>query len=198
MAITNVMRFPISSILALLLLAFSSISATAAAPTVRDTNGAKREPLADRGQKATVLIFVMHDCPIANSYAPELARIAGDYAPRGIEFFVVYTAETPQQAAAHLAEYKLPLTGLCDSELKLARFAGATVVPEAAVFSRTGELLYRGRIDDRAVRLGAVRPEPRRRDLRLALDAILAGRKVAPRFTTAIGCYIPTDEPSNK
>jgi len=168
------------------------------APTVRDTKGEKREPLADRGQKATLLIFVMHDCPIANSYAPELARIAAEYEPRGVEIFAVYCAETPQQAAAHLSEYKLPLTGLCDSELKLARFAGATVVPEAAVFSRTGELLYRGRIDDRAVRLGAVRPEPRRRDLRLALDAVLAGRKVSPRLTTAIGCYLPTDEPSKR
>ena len=169
-----------------------------ASPTVRDTKGEKREPLADRGQKATVLLFVMHDCPIANGYAPELARIATEYGQRGVEFFVVYPTETPQQAAAHLAEYKLPFTGLCDAKLQLARFAGATVVPEAAVFSRTGELLYRGRIDDRAARLGAVRPEPRRRDLRLALDAILAGRKVTPRFTKAVGCYLPTDEPSNK
>ena len=167
-------------------------------PVVQDTKGGKREPLADRGQKATVLLFVMHDCPIANSYAPELARIAADYSTRGVEFFAVYSDETVQQAAAHIAEYRIPFTGLCDPKLQLARRAGATVVPEAAVFSRTGELLYRGRIDDRAVRFGAVRPEPRRRDLRLALDALLAGRKVAPRFTTAVGCYLPTDEPSNK
>jgi peroxiredoxin len=179
-------------------LALASTGGAVASPTVRDTKGEKREPLADRGQKATVLFFVMHDCPIANSYAPELARIAADYGSRGIEFFAVYCTETPQEAAAHLAEYRIPFTGLSDPKLQLARRAGATVVPEAAVFSRTGELLYRGRIDDRAVRFGAVRPEPRRRDLRLALDAVLAGRKVAPRFTTAVGCYLPTDEPSNK
>jgi hypothetical protein len=179
-------------------LALLTTEAAEASPMVRDTKGEKREPLADRGQKATVLLFVMHDCPIANGYAPELARIAAEYTPRGIEFFAVYCAETPQEAAAHLAEYRIPFTGLCDPKLQLARRAGATIVPEAAVFSRTGELLYRGRIDDRAVRFGAVRPEPRRRDLRLALDAALAGRKVAPRFTTAVGCYLPTDEPSNK
>jgi len=180
------------------LFAIASMRFAEASPTVRDTKGEKRDPLGDRGQKATVLFFVMHDCPIANSYAPELARIAAEYTPRGIEFFAVYCAETPQEANAHLAEYRIPFTGLCDPKLQLARRAGATVVPEAAVFSRTGELLYRGRIDDRAVRFGAVRPEPRRRDLRLALDAVLAGRKVAPRFTTAVGCYLPADEPSNK
>jgi peroxiredoxin len=182
----------------LALLALASIRDAEASPMVRDTKGEKREPLADRGQKATVLFFVMHDCPIANSYAPELARIAAEYTSRGIEFFAVYCEETPQEAAAHLVEYRIPFTGLCDPKLQLARRAGATVVPEAAVFSRTGELLYRGRIDDRAVRFGAVRPEPRRRDLRLALDAVLAGRKVAPRFTKAVGCYLPMDEPSNK
>ena len=74
-----------------------------ASPTLGDTKGEKREPLADHGQKATVLFFVMHDCPIANGYAPELARIAAEYTPRGIEFFAVYSAETPQEAAAHLA-----------------------------------------------------------------------------------------------
>ena len=193
--------FPKSFLRPRLLLTLLALAGSAdgdASPTVRDTKGARREPLADRGQKATVLVFVMHDCPIANSYAPELGRIAAEYSAKGVEFFVVYTAETPEQAAAHLAEYKLPFSGLCDSELKLAHFAGATVVPEAAVFSRTGELLYRGRIDDRAVRIGAVRPEPQRRDLRLALDAILAGRKVTPRFTKAVGCYLPTDELSNK
>lgn len=64
-------------------------------------------------------------------------------------------------------------------------------MPEAAVFSPLGELLYRGRIDDRAVSPGVTRPEPRRHDLREALEAVLAGKKPDPQFTESVGCYLP-------
>ena len=47
------------------------------------------------------------------------------------------------------------------------------------------------RIDDRAIAPGKHRAEPRQRDLRDALDAILAGKPVRERFTRAIGCYLP-------
>jgi hypothetical protein len=84
-----------------------------------------------------------------------------------------------------------------DPELKLAKLTGATVTPEACVLSPAGEILYRGRIDDRAVKLGTVRVEPTVRDLRLALDAVLAGKPVAEKFTRAIGCYISPPETSD-
>ena len=43
---------------------------------------------------------------------------------------------------------------------------------------------------------GKRRVEPTRRDLRLALDAILAGKPVSARLTKAVGCYIPEDHSS--
>ena len=51
--------------------------------------------------------------------------------------------------------------------------------------------MYRGRIDDRAVKLGTVRAEPKQRDLRLAIDAVLLKKPVPEKFTKAIGCYLP-------
>ena len=65
------------------------------------------------------------------------------------------------------------------------------MAPEAAVFSAKGEVLYRGRIDDRAASLGVHGAEPKVRDLRAALEAILVGKPVRERFTKAIGCYLP-------
>jgi hypothetical protein len=35
-----------------------------------------------------------------------------------------------------------------------------------------------------------MRPEPTRRDLEEALEAVLAGREVAEPVTRAVGCYI--------
>ena len=70
---------------------------------------------------------------------------------------------------------------------------GMTVTPEAAVFvahPSGPRMVYRGRIDDRAVDFGRARPEPRTRDLADVLDALTAGRTLIPRTTTAVGCVI--------
>ncbi len=157
------------------------------------SDGSTRTPLADHGQKATVLIFLAHDCPVTNATAPELARLASEFTPRGVHFFGIYTTETEAEIITHRRDYGLTFAGLLDPKLHLARLAGATRMPEAAVFSPTGKLLYRGRIDDRAIQAGRTRPTPSRHDLRLALESILAGQPPNPRFTPAIGCYLPAN-----
>lgn len=146
-------------------------------------------PFAQDGRKATVLVFLMQDCPVANATAPALTRLAKDFP--NVRFFGVYATETAAEIARHRDEYALSFPGLRDSSGALAHRAGATRVPEAAVFSPSGELLYRGRIDDRAVKLGVTKPAPQHHDLRLALESFLAGRKPEPKFTKAIGCYLP-------
>ena len=163
----------------------------AAAITLTDSDGHVCTPLAADGRTATVLLFLMHDCPVANASAPAIARLVADFVPRGVRFFGVYASETAAEINTHRRDYSLPFPGLLDPELKLARYAGATRVPEAAVYSSAGELLYRGRIDDRAVSPGVTRPEPQRHDLRLALEAVLAGKSPEPKFTEAVGCYLP-------
>lgn len=176
----------------LCILAPFAVNIASAAPlTFPDSTGAKQTPLATTDRKATVLIFLMHDCPVANASAPELTRIAADFAPRGVKFFGVYATETAQEITTHRKEYKLPFPGLLDAKCLLARHAGATRVPEVAVFSAGGELIYRGRIDDRATQPGIMKPTASRHDLRATLEAALAGKKPEPRFTKAIGCYLP-------
>jgi hypothetical protein len=71
------------------------------------------------------------------------------------------------------------------------------VSPEAALLTPSGEIVYRGRIDDRVADFGKRRVQPTRRDLRLALDAFLKGKPIPARRTKAIGCYIPDIPPVN-
>ena len=66
----------------------------------------------------------------------------------------------------------------------------ARVTPEAVVIDSQGNVVYRGRIDDRFVDFGKTRQSPTREDLSLALDAVLAGRAVDVPTTKAIGCFI--------
>ena len=178
------------------LLTLFRVVVQAAEISVNDVDGATHRPLADVGQAATVLFFVMHDCPIANAYAPEISRIAEEYRKRGVRSYVIYGENDlpPADAKKHARDYAYRCPALLDPRRALIRAAEATVSPEAAVFSAKGALLYRGRIDDRAFAPGKHRAEPRQRDLRAALDAILAGKPVHQRFTKAIGCYLP--EPS--
>ena len=184
----------------------AGVEALAASPgkaaeiAVNDLTGARIQPLAEARQKATVLFFVMHECPVANGYAPEIVRITSEYAAREVRCFVVYVESdlTPEQARQHARDYGYKSGALLDPRHRLVKAAGATISPEAAVFSPAGEVLYRGRIDDRVADFGKRRVEPTRRDLRLALDAILAGKPLQARLTKAVGCYIPEDNTAER
>jgi hypothetical protein len=79
---------------------------------------------------------------------------------------------------------------LLDGKLALAKAAGATTVPEAALFSASGELLYLGRIDNRMEDITRRRANVTEHELRDALDAVLAGRPVKVVRTKAVGCSI--------
>ncbi len=160
---------------------------------VADLEGGRVKPLQDDGRKATVLFFLMHECPVANAYAPEISRLQAEYAERGVRSYVVYIEDDLPVAKArdHARDYGFKAGSLLDLSHLLVKATGATVSPEAALLSPAGELLYLGRIDDRVADFGKRRVEPTRRDLRLALEAVLAGKKVGTRRTKAVGCYIP-------
>jgi hypothetical protein len=143
--------------------------------------------------KATVLLFIMADCPIANRYAPEIGRIAREFGAKGVAFFRVYV--DPETALAdmtkHAKDFGYSIPALLDAKLKLVNAARASVTPEAAVVSPSGTLLYRGRIDARYVEHARVQETGFRKDLRIALNEVLAGKQVSVRMTPAVGCFIP-------
>lgn len=159
---------------------------------VNDVNGAKIVPLEGKKRKATVLFFITNDCPIANSYAPEIERIFKEYSPKQILFYLVYVdpAQTPEADRKHRREYGYTFPGLLDPTHKLVKLSHAGVTPEAAIFMPDGKLVYHGRIDDRAVDFGTVRAMPLKRDLREALDALLSGKMISNPNPKAVGCYI--------
>lgn len=138
----------------------------------------------------TVLVFLLTDCPIGNLFAPELSRIEKHYRPRGVRFIAAFVDSKLSRDAAqkHAREYGIDCPIVLDPTYSLAKRAGATVSPEAVVISKRGEVVYRGRIDDRALDYGKIRPEPRSRDLRRTLDTVLLGKPVKVSRTKAVGC----------
>jgi hypothetical protein len=180
-------------VLAICALAISlRASPSAPAPaTVKDIDG-HAFSLFGPGTRATVLFFVTVDCPITNSYMPEISRIVASYTPEKVAFFAVYSDPSLSVSAIreHAAAFGLHIPLIQDNAHFLVRKAGATVNPETALFAPGAHLVYRGRIDDWYLELGKRRAAPTQRYLRLALDEVLNGRPVAISQVPPIGCSI--------
>lgn len=164
------------------------------AAAVPDIDGVLRRPLQPAAGRVSLVVFVTHDCPISNAFAPEIKRICSEYQSKGVGCALVYVDPNLSDADArtHAAEYgHADYPKIVDRKHVLVGAAGATVTPEAVVIREGGELAYRGRIDDSFQLLGASRRKVLHPDLRNALDDVLAHRPVSVRETKAIGCYIP-------
>jgi AhpC/TSA family protein len=149
---------------------------------------------------ANLLLFVASDCPISNGYAPEIQRICRDYSGRGVQCTLIYEDLRIDAAAVrrHRDEYRYSgIPSVIDSDGSAARRAGASVTPQALVIDAAAKVRYRGRIDNFYAALGQPRPRATVHDLRDALDAVIAFRRVTTPETEAIGCFIthPKDIP---
>jgi hypothetical protein len=119
-------------------------------------------------------------------------RIATEYKKRGVQVYAAHSDPFVADPAVrkHAEEFAYTFPVLFDTKLVLARAAGATTVPEVAVFSPRGELQYLGRIDNRVEDITRPRNTITEFELRAALDAVVAGRTPAVARTRAVGCAI--------
>ncbi len=140
----------------------------------------------------TVLVFINTTCPIANAYHPTLARLKTEFADKKFDFVLVHADPdvTLDAARKHQQEYQITWPIALDPGNSIARQVKAKVTPEAIVVDSKGEIVYRGRIDDRHQDYGRKRPAPTTHDLQLALAAIRDGRPITNTETKAIGCVI--------
>jgi hypothetical protein len=141
---------------------------------------------------ATVFLFVSVSCPISNRYAPLLRQLHAAHSADRMSFWLVYPnpAESAAMIERHVSEFAFGIAALRDPGHELVQLTGVTVTPEAAVYDRRRQLAYRGRIDNRHVRLGLERTVVTEPDLADALEAIAAGRQAHPPRAGAVGCYI--------
>src|SRR4051812_13952376 len=83
-----------------------AVTAAAKPMQIKDIAGTARR-IPDAQTRATVLLFVTHDCPISNRYAPEFNRIRLQYTAKKIAFYVVYVERdiSAAQVKQHAAEF---------------------------------------------------------------------------------------------
>jgi len=151
------------------------------------------EALRFSASKATVLVFVDTECPIANAMAPELERIHHEFQAKGVRMFRVYAGPgyEPSAITQHAQDFGYTFPAVADVDLALVKHTGARVTPEAVVYDVDGALRYRGRINNLFEDLGVRRRTITEHDLRNALEALLEHRDIPRAETPAVGCYLP-------
>lgn len=180
-------------LLAILLLTMAGITGAAQLQfTLRDVDGMEHRQSEWVNKRAIAIFYKTVDCPLSNSYVPEMNRLRQEYAARGVAFYAVEADTTLDLAEVrrHAKEFGFTFPVLIDKRQILAHLSGATATPEVAVLSSGGKVLYLGRIDNRVEDFDKHRNVITEHDLRDALDAVLAGRPVAHPTTKVVGCAI--------
>ncbi len=141
--------------------------------------------------KLVVVAFLGTECPLAKLYAPELQRLSDEFAGDGVQFLAVNSnrQDSITEIAAHAKTHDLSIPVLKDVGNKVADQFRAARTPEVFVLDGEQRVVYHGRIDDRYGR-GWARDEARRHDLRVAIEELVAGKKVSVPSTEPIGCFI--------
>ncbi len=155
--------------------------------TLSDTAGKEHSLSQYLGGKGVVLIFISTRCPVSNAYNERMVALASEYEGKGFTFLGINAnkAEDTAEMAEHAAKHGWSFTVLKDKGNVIADRLGASVTPEAYVIDSDGILRYHGRIDDSQDPSGI-----QHRDLKAALDALLAGQEVARKEAKAFGCSI--------
>lgn len=150
----------------------------------------KEVKLSDYSGKNVVAIFVSVRCPYSNAYNKTMAKLANDYAEKGVVVIGINanSTETAEDMAAH-ATKNFPFVVVKDVDNKIADFYGATVTPEAFLIDGTGTIRYHGALGNSST---PTTDESRAnsKDVREALDAMLKGKEIAKNKTKAFGCSI--------
>ena len=158
-----------------------------------DTNG-KTVALADFKGKPIVVMFICNHCPYVKHIRTALAELGRDYLLRGMAVVGISSndvANYPQDGPDKMKEeaksagYTFPY--LYDASQSIAHAYRAACTPDFYLFDAHHQLAYRGQFDDSRPSNGI---PVTGKDLRAAMDAVLAGKPVPSPQKPSIGCNI--------
>lgn len=147
-----------------------------------------------RRMEAFLVIFMCAHCPYVQHVEHEIANIGVDFADENLGIVAIssnYVGTYPDDAPEKLKEQALRLgfkfPYLYDESQQVARGYGAVCTPDFFLFDPDMKLAYRGQLD--GSRPGNNVPV-NGKDLRFAINALLAGRMPPDDQRPSIGCNI--------
>jgi len=156
--------------------------------------------------KVLAIIFTCNHCPTAQAYEDRMIALTKDYKPKGVTVVAVSPNDPKAVALDELGYsdmgdsfeemklrvkekgYNFPYLYDGDTE-KMSRAYGPVATPHIFIFDKQRKLQYVGRLDA-SEKPGTANSE----DARNAIDALLAGKKVAVSQTKTFGCSVKWSE----
>ncbi len=167
------------------------------APSFTLPNVVTKQPVSldqARGPKGLLVMFLCVHCPFVQHIEEVLARLGREYQGKGIGIVAIssndataYPDDAPDGLAGQARRLGFTFPYLYDESQSVARAYRAACTPDFFLYDGSLRLVYRGQFDDS--RPGNGIPSTGK-DLRAAMDAVLAGRPVNSDQTPSIGCNI--------
>jgi peroxiredoxin len=150
--------------------------------------------------KALLVVFMCNHCPYVIAIQERLNEIAKEYANQGVSVIGINSndplykdADSFENMKLTAKEWGLQFPYVMDETQEVARAYDAVCTPDPYLFAKVGNqfiLRYRGRIDDSWKDESLVQEQ----SLRLAIDAILFGKKISENQIPSMGCSIKWKE----
>lgn len=143
---------------------------------------------------AFLVMFICNHCPFVHHIRKELARLANDYIKRDVSIIAInsndyetHPGDSPEKMKDEIMEWGYNFPYLVDEDQSVAIAYQASCTPDFFLFDSQQQLVYRGQLD-------GGRPSNdipvNGRDIRTALDTLLAGDDVSEEQVPSVGCNI--------
>jgi hypothetical protein len=157
---------------------------------------------ASTGCHGLLVMFICVHCPYVVHVEKELARIGRDYEGKiGIVAISsndveAYPQDGPEEMKKQAERLGFRFPYLYDETQEVARAYDAACTPDLFLFDGQMRLVYRGQLDDSRPRRGDFGNDipVTGKDLRAAMDAVIAGKRPDPNQRFAVGCNIKWKE----
>ncbi|MCA9293141.1 MAG: thioredoxin family protein [Phycisphaerales bacterium] len=169
-----------------------------------DVVSGKQVSLADlAGGKGLLVMFICAHCPFVMLINEQLAALGRDYGAKGLKIVAIcsndvttHPDDAPEKLKAQAETFGFTFPYLYDRTQEVAKLYQAACTPDFFLYDAERRLAYRGQLDDARPKNG--KPVTGK-DLRAAIDAVLAGKAPSATQTPSIGCNIkwtPGNEPA--
>ena len=154
------------------------------------------------GCHGLLVMFLCVHCPYVKYVEEELARIGRDYEGRIAMVAIssndveTYPQDSPEQMKKQAERLGFRFPYLYDETQEIARAYEAACTPDIFLFDGQMALVYRGQLDDSRPRRGDAGNDipVTGKDLRAAMDAVIAGKRPDTNQRTSLGCNIKWKE----
>lgn len=174
------------------MLELGTIAPDFALPDAVSGNTVRRDDY--KGKKALLVFFICPHCPFVKHIEEGLAALGKDYAQQPIGIVAIssndalqYPTDSPEGLKQQAETFGFTFPYLYDESQDVAKAYSAACTPDFFLFDGEFKLVYRGQFD--ASRPGKVIPVTGK-DLRAAIDLVLAGKPVPTEQHPSIGCNI--------